>query len=304
MAEDLDGPIAELSVPKIVERYRSYGPTTNPRSDKNIALLQAVPSDPLRLGRQIKNLAIHPFLFEHPERYPEMQRHLEGIPEDQRKREDFEIPTVDKMIARLLQLDSRGINRVRPLTTRIRISCGPLAYLAAAAYKAHGLPARVRVGFADWYPGDSKYGDHWINEYWDQKEGRWVQQDIDGIGTLPGDTWHDLARGKFMLAGEAWNKLRSGELKSEEVYHAAGKFGLEAAGWQLGYDMGNIMLVEPTYGFRPPDLQAGTTEAFLKDETKLREYDRVGKLLSDPDRNMDELTAKWNASSMFRPINP
>jgi hypothetical protein len=52
--------------------------------------------------------------------------------------------------------------------------CRHSALLACAALRHHGEPARVRVGFADYFrPGF--HDDHWITEHWDG--GRWRLMD-------------------------------------------------------------------------------------------------------------------------------
>jgi excinuclease ABC subunit A len=205
------------------------------------------------------------------------------------------------MIAKLLERNPKGINFSRwdNLGEMIVVSCAPESYLAASSYKAKGIPARVRVGFADWIQGEHPYNDHWITEYWDGRQNKWIQQDVDAIGSLPGFSWHDLPKGKFMSAGEAWNKVRSGQLKAEDFHHAAGKDGLEAIGWQLGFDIGNIMLNEPTYGYHPPDLLPENIRAFFENEEKLEQYDHVGKLLANPEENMTEIEEIWNRNNMF-----
>lgn len=77
---------------------------------------------------------------------------------------------------------------IRSLTQRIIVSCGPLSYLAAASLKADGIPARMRVGFADYFSGRGhRFSDHWVVEYWKEDEKRWAMADIDGMGDIEKD---------------------------------------------------------------------------------------------------------------------
>ena len=50
----------------------------------------------------------------------------------------------------------------------------------SAILKAKGVPCRSRAGFAP-YIHNNQSGDHWINQYWNDKEDRWVNFDADGF---------------------------------------------------------------------------------------------------------------------------
>lgn len=54
--------------------------------------------------------------------------------------------------------------------------------LLAAMLRTQGVPARARCGFAGYFtPG--KFEDHWVCEYWDAAEKRWILVDaqIDAL---------------------------------------------------------------------------------------------------------------------------
>ena len=70
-----------------------------------------------------------------------------------------------------------------------------------------------RYGFATYFhPGQGL--DHWITEYRDDKDERWVCADteITGAGILkePEGLWP----GQFLSGGEAWQAFRAGRLRS------------------------------------------------------------------------------------------
>jgi hypothetical protein len=80
----------------------------------------------------------------------------------------------------------------------------------------HGVPARARVGFADYFtPGFNE--DHWVCEY--HRGDRWRLLDpelgerVRAHFKIP-FTPDDVPRGRFLTAGEAWLRLRRGALDS------------------------------------------------------------------------------------------
>jgi hypothetical protein len=105
--------------------------------------------------------------------------------------------------------------------------------VACAALRHHGVPARARVGFAtSFVPGF--HDDHWVCEY--AVEGRWRLLDPQlgeavrrhfGIAFSPAD----VPRAAFLVAGEAWRRLRAGAMDPATIGVQAG--GLRGA-WFVG----------------------------------------------------------------------
>jgi hypothetical protein len=92
-------------------------------------------------------------------------------------------------------------------------TCQHFAMLSSALLRYRGIAARARYGFATYFhPGQGL--DHWITEYWDDKDERWVRADteITGAGILkePEGQWP----GQFLSGGEAWQAFRAGRLRS------------------------------------------------------------------------------------------
>lgn len=77
-----------------------------------------------------------------------------------------------------------------------------------------GVPARARCGFANYFePG--KNLDHWLGEYWSDAQQRWVLVDaqIDALQKAvfkPDFDTLDVPRDRFLVAGAAWRRCRSG----------------------------------------------------------------------------------------------
>jgi hypothetical protein len=80
--------------------------------------------------------------------------------------------------------------------------------------REQGVPARARCGFGAYFaPG--RFEDHWVAEYWNTAEQRWVLVDaqLDNVQRSafridfdPTDVPHE----QFILAGDAWKQCRAG----------------------------------------------------------------------------------------------
>ncbi len=284
--------------PKIdVSRFLEFGPITNP--GRHLEIIQATVSpNPKYAGLQALNLYTHPFLFEHPEMY---QVPIPKLPEGAPAREDFpDFPSAEKMIDMLFERGPKDLTtRRKDKLQTLRVSCAPISYLLASFLKSHDIPARVRAGFADYFPGaKARYIDHWLTEYWNGD--RWVQSDVDAAFSL--NDWHDLPKGKFMTGEEAWLKIRSGEIGSQDFSHEAYGLGIRAAGIQMAYDIGNIMMQEPVYGMKPHDLETEEDSVRLfSDSAKMELLDQTARLLNDPDKNMDALNRVWEQNPAIHP---
>jgi len=86
--------------------------------------------------------------------------------------------------------------------------------LLAAVLRYQGVPARARCGFGTYFtPG--RYEDHWVCEYWNAAQSRWVlvdaQLDERMIDVLKPDFDPlDTPRDRFIVGGKAWQLCRSG----------------------------------------------------------------------------------------------
>ena len=71
-----------------------------------------------------------------------------------------------QIVAGVLARDPRPLGEPREPGRRVIGTCRSYALLACAILRQHGTPARLRVGFADYFaPG--RWEDHWVCEYHD-----------------------------------------------------------------------------------------------------------------------------------------
>jgi hypothetical protein len=201
--------------------YRRQSPFTSPgtwgRSYRDL------PSDVPGLCRVVQGLVVH---------YRSPQIKQAALPRP--RLAEISTRYVDKMIARLKELDGRPLTEERVVPHRIVGCCRDFAVLFTSMARSRGIPARVRVGFANYFKGfpSRLWIDHTVAEYWSPGEGRWRLVDPEQTPALVRENRinfdvTDIPRDRFLVGGLAWQSCRQG--KSD-----ANDFGVEAKGQPRG----------------------------------------------------------------------
>ncbi|MDE4992581.1 hypothetical protein NAH07_11445, partial [Francisella tularensis subsp. holarctica] len=77
-------------------------------------------------------------------------------------------------------------------------------------------PARVRAGHTAYFDmGElgTVSTDHWINQYWNEQENRWITSDVDGSFSLNENfDPYDMPERKVDFPADAWLGIRAGKL--------------------------------------------------------------------------------------------
>lgn len=123
------------------------------------------------------------------------------------------IRPVARMIAEIESRNASSLRESREPAERMPCVCWHFSSLIAAILREQGVPARARCGFGTYFkPG--RFEDHWVAEYWNRAERRWVLVDaqLDTVQRKafrvdfdPTDVPHD----RFILAGDAWQQCRA-----------------------------------------------------------------------------------------------
>ncbi|MBV9018821.1 MAG: transglutaminase domain-containing protein [Alphaproteobacteria bacterium] len=132
---------------------------------------------------------------------------------------------IPAIVAALLDKDRRPLDQARAPHKRVLGTCRNYGLLACAILRHHGVPARLRVGFADYFTPDF-WEDHWVCEYHDGDDWRLLDPELSGeVRDRFGISFEpdDVPRDRFLTAGLAWQALRQGE-------HRADRFGVSAFG--------------------------------------------------------------------------
>ncbi|MFV2102021.1 transglutaminase-like domain-containing protein [Micromonospora sp. LOL_024] len=243
-----------------------------------------MPQDVAGIVRTIQGLLIHEHLAE-----------VYGVTLSDADRQSVHLRPADEVLACVAARDERPPSVPRPPEWRVPGNCRHYSVLLVTVLRARGVPARARCGFGDYF-AEGRHEDHWVGEYWNAEQGRWVmvdaqldeQQrelfgiDFDGL---------DVPRDRFLVAGEAWARCRAGHADPDA-------FGLtvtdESGLWWIA---GNLMrdaaaldavevLPWDTWGAMPaPDEKIGEERTAL--------FDELARLTREPDQHADELRRRY-----------
>jgi hypothetical protein len=219
-----------------------------------------------------------------------------------RQPEDDVLVTTSAMLTELYRRDQRGFVGNREPQNKLVLTCRFVAIMMASILKSKGIPARVRSGNAPYFDM-SELGkvsvDHWINQYWNEKEKRWITIDVDGSLSLNENfDAYDIPEGKFDFPADAWLGVRSGKLDPKHFYNAKPETGLIVVLWSLFYDFHSLMNSEIPYAHHP---KYGNYEKFgMLTEGEFEKIDNLAKLMRKPDENFEELNRIWETEKEFR----
>lgn len=181
--------------------YATQSPYTDP--GEYAARYDDLPRDIAGLCEVVQGLVIH-------YRLGDMFGHT--IPQER----VCEIDTRDaaKMLARLVELDPRPLTTPREPENRLVGCCRDFATLFCSMARFRGIPARLRIGFANYFVPDFNV-DHAIAEVYDAAAGRWklVDPELSPLhverNAVDFDP-HDVPPDRFIVGGLAWQRYRSG----------------------------------------------------------------------------------------------
>ena len=184
------------------EYYKHDGPMT--ALGAHDAEFSALPKDLASLCEVVQGVLIHrdiaPWLY--------------GITLTEAQRDDGHIRPIAQMLTRIHELDSRPLTNARDVGHRLPSVCRHFSLMLCSILRTQGVPARPRCGFGAYFT-PNKFEDHWVCEYWNAAESRWILVDAQldaiqrkalNIDFNPLDT----PRNKFIIAGDAWQMCRSG----------------------------------------------------------------------------------------------
>ena len=202
-------------------------------------------------------------------------------------------------IAKIWLEDKRGFIKNREIKDKIVITCRYVAVLIASILKAKRIPCRVRSGFASYFRTDGKYVDHWIIEYYDKKQGKWIICDPD---PKSGETHINMNKKDFGWIAKIWLDVRSGKEDINKFIHGSASQGLNILAYTLFFDFHALMNDEISYLFMPSYID-DDSEFFNLTTKELKELDDLATLMLEPDKNFDTLRYIFFTEKKFRILN-
>ncbi len=268
-------------------------------------LVKQLPDDVRKLGLLVRKNLIHPSTMHFGNTGTNIDLRFGDMTELPwwRQREDDNLATAVAMVAELYRRDSRGFVNNRKVADKLVVSCRHTALVMAGILKAKGVPVRVRAGFASYFD-EVEFGDvssdHYINQYWNEKEKRWTTIDVDGCMSIKhGFTFDpfDMSDGIFHFSAKAWLDIREGKADANYFVNKPER-GLIVVVWALMHDFHCLMNNEIIY------LHYTALESFKRfekiTEEELKKIDNLAQLMMNPDENFVALKKIWEEDKEFR----
>lgn len=284
---------------EILDHYLQFSQYTNPGVYKDS--LKKLPDKIEEIGFLVRKQIIHRNTLKNGNtgsnedmRYGDMEK----VPW-YRQCEDDIFSTAAAILAELYRRDNRGLVLNRATEDKLVVTCRFISILVASILKSKNIPCRVRSGFSPYFNlFEGKSTDHWINQYWNKKENRWVTIDVDGsLEDYVKFNFYDLPENGFDFSAYAWLAARGGKINGGHFENADGHEGLEVIAWELFYDFHCLMNNEIIYLYRPRYILEGFDHLAKKE---LKEIDNLALLMQKSDDNFDKLTEIWNTNKKFR----
>jgi hypothetical protein len=186
--------------------YAQHTATSDP--GRHAALFDCIAPDLRTLPNLISNLVVHPGLAS-----------ARGITLGPHQQRDRHSRKVEVLLDRLIERDRSPLQEARSIECAFAGTCRDYAMLGIAILRHHGVPARLRGGFACYF-FDGKPEDHWVAEVW--RDEAWHLVDFElGDEALTAFKVsfdpQDVPRDAFITSPEAWLGARRGELDPDEM---------------------------------------------------------------------------------------
>jgi hypothetical protein len=199
-------------------------------------------------------------------------------------------------------IDDRPLTEPRSASCRVGARCHLYSRLTVALLRAAGVAARARCGFAGYF-GTQWLEDHWIAEYWNEVEQRWVMVDaqLDDVWrstvSFEGDAF-DISPEQFVTAGRAWQQWRGGAIDASRC--GLSSINQSGPGWIAGnirLDLASLNKVEMLpwdvwgEGFAP-----GTDPS----PEQVQFFDELAEMTADPDACFGRIRSRYESDPAVR----
>jgi len=188
--------------------------------------LGSLPGDVPGVCKLVQNLYLHIFWAD---RY--------GYPVPEERQDEVQVRHAAHKLALTLACEPGGLDTPRSASQKQISNCRDFTTLTVALLRHLGIPARARCGFAAYFAAEQVV-DHWVVEYWNVKEERWVWVDAQ-LDAFQCEQLHvsfnplDIKPGHFLTGGDAWLMCRRGAADPD-------CFGIfDMHGW--GFVRGNVL---------------------------------------------------------------
>jgi excinuclease ABC subunit A len=273
----------------ILTYYSTHSPITDP--GEFAYLYDDLPDDLPGLVNVIQGQMIHRLAVD-----------AYGVTLTRESRAEQHLRTMRQRLERIAALSPAPLTSAREPRERTVGMCRDFAVFLVSLLRHKGIPARMRVGFADYlYDKNDFKADHWITEYWDAGRERWLLADPD-VGGMPAQllklklacNLFDLRRDRdFYVAGSAWKLARAGKLRPDLFRYGGHWKGFPCIRGNLLHDFQALNRLELALYDYWDDLHIKPETSLTVEDKAI--LDRVAALTNDPDGSFDELRAYFNS---------
>jgi hypothetical protein len=251
------------------------------------SLYENLPASLAELVKLVQGITIHVFWAE---RY--------GFKVPAERMGELQLRSIEKRLARTIELDPRPITQPRPLDQKLLGNCRDHSVLLASLLRHQGIPARARCGFGAYFMPDH-FEDHWVTEYWNKEQSSWVFVDAQldelqcDVLKIPFNTL-DVPRDQFVVGGRAWQMCRSGEQDADKF----GIFDMHGLGFVRGNlvrDVASINRME----LLPWDCWGVILNESLQDPDDLVALDEAASLSAGDVPDFDALRTRYESDPRF-----
>lgn len=268
------------------DSYTKPGLMSDP--GRHAVLFEGLPRDASALAKIVQGLLIHQHIAP-----------AYGVTLSQEQQAQSHIRDVEKILDAVLMRDHQPLFAQRAANERQVGVCRHFSLLHVAMLRTQGTPARARCGFAAYFERE-KYLDHWVTEWWNEEEQRWIlfdsqidnrQRELFNIGF---DT-ADVPRDQFVVAGDAWSLCRCGKVDPS----ALGVLDMHG----LWFVAGNLIRDVAALNNRemlPWDVWGAMGRQ--DDGVDLAFFDQLAIVSHNPDSNIGHLSALYSDKRVSVPV--
>ena len=274
----------------MLDFYRRPGAMTS--GGRHAAILRALPNDVGGLARIVQGLVV----------YDVVAASFYGFTIPEERTGEIHARAVEEILGRIIALDDRPLSVARPVAKRVVGRCHHFALLLVAMLRAKDVPARLRGGFGAYFNAPF-FEDHWLCEYWNEAEARWVLVDpqLDDVWRSKlgfRDDALDVPRNQFWIAADAWRECRAGRAD-------AAKFGIQFGGlrglWFIAGSLVRDVAALNGVEMLPWDVwDAQPSPGAALAGAELAFFDRLAALTRDPDGSFAELRDLYETDDRVR----
>ncbi len=204
---------------EVLEFYRKQSEISNP--GKFTSHFDNLPDSIDALCKVVQNTFSHIFWIKDKGNYGFTPKDIETKGRNPSK--ELNLRTIEEKLEAFYSYEDTTLGEPRNQINRVVGNCRDFALLLVSILRHKGFSARVRSGAARYFfpLSMNRYEDHYICEYWDKNEKRWIIADpqIDDlqkkvlkmeINPL------DLPYDQFLGAGRTWIKFRKEDVEPDK----------------------------------------------------------------------------------------